>query len=178
VFGIPVKNNNDQFYEICRFLVEELIDDENRRITVPKDSKILDDHAIAKIGNYAKKMHRNRPRDPDFESIKRISNTESQKRIRPANPVHHKKSDSDDNDPDIDMLCTEIQFLRDANEHFSFNRTDQTSFLQRAQNEVYQARKQLSDWAFQADIPSEIAANIQILVCSFHVVANRLFNNS
>jgi hypothetical protein len=161
VFGIPVKNNNDQFYETCRFLVEELLDDENRRITKPPNSKILDDHAVAKIGDLEKRKYRNRPRNSEIQSIKRISNTESQKRIRPSAPIHHEKMESDDDYTDIDRLCTEIKFLRDANERFPFNRSDS---LQRAKNEVQEARKQLSDWAFEADVPSEIAANIQKLV--------------
>jgi hypothetical protein len=167
IFGIPVKNNNDQFYEICQFLVEELLDDENCRITVPQNSKILDNHSIARIGDSEKSKYRNRTRNSEFQSLKQISNTESQKRIRPSTSILHKNSDFDDQYPDIDMLCTEIKFLRDANERFPFNRSDKTSLLQRAQNEVHQARKQLSDWAFQADVPSEIATKIQLLVKSF-----------
>jgi hypothetical protein len=160
-----VKNNNDQFYEICRFLVEELLDGEIRHITVPPNAKLIDDHTVAKIGERIK--HRDRKGNPEFDNIKRISNTESRKRVRPASPDLNQKTNSDDDDPNIDMLCSEIKFLRNANEHLPFNRTEQISCLQRAQSEVHQARKLLSDWALQSDVPSELAANIQILVCSF-----------
>jgi hypothetical protein len=163
VFGVPVKNNHDQFYEICRFLVEELLDGETRHVAVPKNSKILDDQAVSKIRDLERKKIRNRQEISEFERIKRTSNTESRKRIRPCSPVPLRNT-SDEDDPNIDDLCSEIKFLRDANERFPLKFGSDPTFLQRAQNEVHLARKQLSDWAFQADVPSEIAANIQILV--------------
>ena len=169
VFGIPVKNHDDKFYEICRFLVEELSEEQN---ISSKSGRIVDTHTFIKIGEFDRKRHRSRRQWTETEYVKE-SNGESRKRIRLANP-----DNADENafeQGDINGLCAEINFLRGANEISKWNHSDDLSILRRAQHEVRQARKQLSEWVLKTDIPNEIAINIEALVCGTNLQSSRPF---
>jgi dynactin complex subunit len=158
VFGIPVKNNDDHFYEICRFLIEEVVEDQKKLSA--KNARVVDKNNFVKVGDINRKQSRVRNHHSDMGSTKRLTNSENSKRVRLPNPENLLLNE------DLAGLNAEIDFLRGANESFRWNSTDDISILRRAQNEVRQARKQLSDWVLQADVPNEIAASIEALVPS------------
>ena len=149
VFGIPVRSKNDQSYEMCRFLIEELIEDHVHHLSC-MDGKLVDKDTFAKVGDLDRKKNRSRRQMVDVRNIKRKHDI-------------NKKSDSLGSQ-DLDDLCAEINFLRETNENFNLSGSEDLTFLQRAQKEVLQARKQLSTWAFQNDVPNDIAVTIQNLV--------------
>ena len=157
VFGIPVKNNNDQCYEICRFLIEELVGNDVRHLS-SIHGRLVDNGNSVKIGTLDRKKAQSRRRVVEIQSR---STNELLNRIPPSPLIQEENIFPLE---DLDSLRAEINYLRKANESINCNNSEEESVLQRAHLEVQQARKKLSDWAFQRDTSNEITANIEALV--------------
>jgi hypothetical protein len=163
IFGIPIKNNDDVNYETCQFRLEELAvqEHENQQNCLRNVSE-MNKSAAFKKGN--KRKFSQESQDNQVGQRDETDNARSKKRKHSSVSAHSKENIHLYYNDRVDGLCAEINFLRKANDQTNIFDCDDGPILERARHEVHQARRQLADWFWQADLPNEISANIQKLV--------------